>query len=164
MQHKTPVEETPLRKIENCNVNNIPGSVSKKPSWKNASMMLAKLFAWQYALDRAGSEMALVVSVDWNKDFGINSKDLHQANSKMILSFDEMYENQARKTPAGEALLNRLYYMYRERVDGELIKRISKEHPLRSSRLLPHAVTASNCWRAAKPMSKEHIYSLFEEK
>jgi hypothetical protein len=140
--------------------NNLPGSLARKPTWNHPVMRWAKLICWLFAQQRAGGEGRLTLNRKWSS-LGINGSTLLQAVRRLNPSFDEQWVTEGRSSDPADALMNRLWYMYRHRVKGTPHAVISAEHPLRSRRLAPFVEAAVAAYTRNRPLTRREVEELF---
>lgn len=158
MRNRSGLGEQDLRRRPGA--NNLPGALARKPGWRHPVMAMAKVIVWQFAVEQAGSEDVLVMRTDWGT-YHVTGASLLRCVRRLVPQFDEVWD---RERPAsvddrlkGEALFNRLWYMYRERDKGVARKRITTEHPQRSKRLRPYVERGIRVFHSGEPYVSEEV-------
>lgn len=151
--------DIPVTKVKRrCGTaNNLPGARAAKPGWKHPVMALAKVVAWQVAVEKAGSEDFLVDTTDWRSS-GITGKLLFDYVVRLVPDFLEVCRRQYPQwdnSEIGRQLSNRLWYMYRRRKNGKVLQCITREHPQSSERLRPYVSQAIRIVHQDKPFKFE---------
>jgi hypothetical protein len=157
----------PKRKNLNGPANNLPGSTASKPQWDSPIMKAAKLTAWRFAVDRAGSEDRLLHNSDW-KAVGITARSVLDAVRSRVPEFDQEWERQGRKlcrdSYKGGQILNRLFHMYRRRREGGGYDvMFTVEHPNNSKKLRDFAPYFINLYDRGEVLRGKKLEQFFGE-